>query len=599
MAIEDTLSGAGIPYPLARSIIFGLANSTTDVRISAHGVPGPLAIELARQINAKTINVPNLMALGMPGAAAQAIAASASGGVASVFRGFNAGMGVGAGSAMITGTARSYMVGIQRKFPFPIRRLRVRQHVFSAASAGNNTDTLYANPTRFAHAFTPSGRLTFTGIPQRTAVAMWEAGAKNYMDFDPATWDTAIGSKASEIVDLGVMTDTVDHWMCVVAPPSVASPNAHFVPTEFSGENLIPHGLGYKFGTTDFIADGNFITDTTLTAFPSSGGGSAQMISPAMFEIEVPATGEWVAVLHDSHGVGANAGAGATVVDSVQYGGPMGDTNLSVSWADKGLAAQGVGFCRFGKGGDGDIHWVDPNNWRYRKQLAIAANPTRIANIDGTNTLGQATSTIANNNTTTFARGDSVRHVLATPVAAANNVYLCTKAGTSTTGMPEALSSDVFGTVVVSGTAEFVCMGAYTAPLYGAVATIGKNLIVSDQIKAQWPTLPYIRAGVLPNPSTSDGMVTPENQTPSAVFGVGPTSKRGIYLTLLLTPLVKALLRYDYLWRQDLLIENDPANFDGKVKVDPLPNRRMFAGHLTSPGHSEAAPAVTAASVGK
>lgn len=80
MAIEDTLSGAGIPYPLARSIIFGLANSTTDVRISAHGVPGPVAIELARQINAKTINVQNLMSLGMSGAAASAIALAAGGG---------------------------------------------------------------------------------------------------------------------------------------------------------------------------------------------------------------------------------------------------------------------------------------------------------------------------------------------------------------------------------------------------------------------------------------------------------------------------------------------------------------------------------------
>lgn len=80
---EDELASAGIPYPLAQYIKSALLGGvTTDaVTMAALGLSGPEAIELSRQLNAKTINIDALMSLGFSGAAALAIAGMSAGAI--------------------------------------------------------------------------------------------------------------------------------------------------------------------------------------------------------------------------------------------------------------------------------------------------------------------------------------------------------------------------------------------------------------------------------------------------------------------------------------------------------------------------------------
>jgi len=86
MGIEDSLSGAGIPYGLAAEILNSLktGGATTAERISSFGVSGPAAIELARQINSRTGSVHLLTAIGIPPQAATLIKAAITGGAAPV-----------------------------------------------------------------------------------------------------------------------------------------------------------------------------------------------------------------------------------------------------------------------------------------------------------------------------------------------------------------------------------------------------------------------------------------------------------------------------------------------------------------------------------
>jgi hypothetical protein len=68
MPIEDNLSAAGIPYPVAAEILNGLkvGGSTSSGALVALGVPPPAAEELARQVNARTGSAHLLTNSGFP-----------------------------------------------------------------------------------------------------------------------------------------------------------------------------------------------------------------------------------------------------------------------------------------------------------------------------------------------------------------------------------------------------------------------------------------------------------------------------------------------------------------------------------------------------
>lgn len=67
MAIEDDLSAAGVPYPLAAEILNGVrTGSTTAQALVGVGLPAPAARELALQINTKTGVAHTLTASGFP-----------------------------------------------------------------------------------------------------------------------------------------------------------------------------------------------------------------------------------------------------------------------------------------------------------------------------------------------------------------------------------------------------------------------------------------------------------------------------------------------------------------------------------------------------
>lgn len=470
----------------------------------------------------------------------------------------------------------------------------ISQTVSSRAMTSCTTDVLYPQAMRFRHSFNVGGRTVFTGISPRAFVATVDNGASNVLEYDPATWNASSGIKRFDRVDLGVMTDTIDCWMAQVIAASVASPSNSLIAGNAAAENLIQHYGCNKTSTSDLIASGADLTDTTFSTFPATAGGIGTFISPQQYLIEVPGTTKCVLMIGDSHIVGANAGQGAHSDGVTEFGGPLGDALLNVSWADKGVAAQGIGYCKFARGGDGDKNLQYSTNWRYRREGMILTNPTHVANLNNTNdqtfAAAQAATTLAGS--ASCVRGGAYRNT------AAGKDYLCTVAGSVSAGMAEFTAGDTLGTVVVSGSATFICTGTHSAAMASATVVLGIQMLVSDQIKAQWPTLPFIRSGALPQPTTTDSFATAVNQTAEATVGGGLTSKRGTYLGILPTATGKSILRYDFLWRQDALIENDFSTFDGKIIPDAvIANRNQFGGHNTSVGHSLCAPAVTALSL--
>lgn len=69
------LAAAGIPYPLAARIQRAVATggTTTADHLAALGVSGPTAIELARQVNARSIDPARLLAVGITPSAVMAL----------------------------------------------------------------------------------------------------------------------------------------------------------------------------------------------------------------------------------------------------------------------------------------------------------------------------------------------------------------------------------------------------------------------------------------------------------------------------------------------------------------------------------------------
>lgn len=511
-----------------------------------------------------------------------------------IYRAYNMGMNVG--SSMNGGTARSMMNAANFLAPFQFRYFRVMQHLFYQNGA-NLTDTFIPNPINFAYAFSPVKRSIFTGIAARSIWAKWSnvTASANYLAIDNAVWDNSVMIALSDRVDLGVYTQEMDYWCAQSLPASVVSPNNNLLIAGTSVDNLIPHGIGTKSSTTlDYCTGDNFKTDTSITAAPATAGGSGNVkINPFAFLIEVPNSTECVMVIGNSHLAGFNAGQGAHLVNSVEYGGPSGDAHNDVSWLDKGIAAKNMGYFKIDKASDGDKNWLTANNWRGRKQGMIAANGTRIINEDATNTITGATSSLDTSVSASFVRGDSIRAV------SAAKVFLCLTPATLPINPTEFNAAVAFGTVVASNGGTFMYMGAYSANLRNAVAGVGKQLLMSDQIRAQWPTLPFIRTGMLPQPTSTDSFVTLANQTAESNGGSGLTSKRGIYMTLMQTPEVQALHGLSYFIRPDSFVENDNVNFDGLIQYDAaVANKFMSGQHMTSYGHTQLAPAVTPASVG-
>lgn len=78
MAIEDDLSLAGVPYPLAVEILNSVKSgaTTTPERLAAFGVAGPTAITLAAQINSRNSSARALIASGFAPQAAHVIKAA-------------------------------------------------------------------------------------------------------------------------------------------------------------------------------------------------------------------------------------------------------------------------------------------------------------------------------------------------------------------------------------------------------------------------------------------------------------------------------------------------------------------------------------------
>lgn len=87
MAADDmtaqAMTGAGVNYVLSAEIIRALktGKTTTPVTLMSMGLSGPLAIEMAKQVNARVATRRYMYGLGLPQRAADAIAVAITAGV--------------------------------------------------------------------------------------------------------------------------------------------------------------------------------------------------------------------------------------------------------------------------------------------------------------------------------------------------------------------------------------------------------------------------------------------------------------------------------------------------------------------------------------
>jgi hypothetical protein len=398
--------------------------------------------------------------------------------------------------------------------PYAFRRFRIVVPVFETIGTPL-LDTLLAGGQTvlyFQFGFEYPFVNAASGLAARIPVTF--SGA-NYVRYDSSTHDTAIGYLISDIVDAGQWVPAFAFFglhSTVEVPSGVVN---NVLPYMLNATNFNERWACQSFSATSRLVGNGGATDfalasATVTKLGTTQTGVTGVFTPAMMLIETPLGSKCVVGIGDSLCQGNNEGQAG----SSTFGDSMGSALGNAGWCSRGVFEKALlSFVNLGRGSDGTKFLSTANNWRFRKQLMVLANPTHILHENGVNDVS-ATISISGWAATTAYGKYEVR-------SANSNFYMCEVAGTSAgAGGPSGT-----GSAIVDGTVTWSYIGSFPASAnprgWGQIYAWDVN--THDQIKAALPSVKIVQSTTVPGSTSTDSWATEVNQTVRTGWGDGTT----------------------------------------------------------------------------
>lgn len=341
---------------------------------------------------------------------------------------------------------------------------------------------------------------------------------QNYYTFNASTHDANYGYVETDWLSCGLIpAGQPFQLMGTVELPAGSYNNA--LPYMINATNNIDRWVGQSFSGSSRIAALGGASDfalnsTSITKLGTTQAGVSGIYTPAMALIETPLGTRCIVPFGDSLGFGNNEGQAG----SSTFGDAMGNLNGSIGFVDRSIENEGLLMgVNISKGSDGYKYWKTAANWKYRRQLALLANPTHIVAQGGVNDVTPTLTVngwVANTVYSQYA------------IASANsNIYMCEVGGTSAaSGGPSGTGSAIADNTV---TWSHVMALPGTASPRGAALIYADMCQVHDLIMSLLPSVKIVKTAVTPNSTSTDSWVTDTNQTAATNWGDN-TSRRAL-----------------------------------------------------------------------
>lgn len=398
-----------------------------------------------------------------------------------------------------------------------VRFRRVRAVLQTAWPQGNNpiVDTNFADDYNFQVGFELGYKEATTGIAPRKMFRFSNSTVATYL----ASAAPSTGYILSDVLDIGRFVEAKEFFGLWTTVENIAHA-ANKMPYQRNGTNFLQKYVGIVSSATSNIDNNVAETATSVSPSTSTQGGHSHYFTPVMLLIETDSDLPFVVHLSDSIGWGVGEGVAGSGTEGDALGSALGNCGF----IDRALyETLGYSSVNLGKGSDGNKYLITPDNWKYRRQLMVLANPTHVINANVHNDM--PIGTLAN-----WAASTAYNKYDIAVSSVTQNQYLATKPGTSSTVQPAQLAGAKLDGTVVWEFLQLLPLAAAARPS-GYKAAFMAN--VNAQVKDVLPNVDIIIMALTPDASSTDSWATAANQTPTTTSGWGDVTSRRHYVNAL------------------------------------------------------------------